>query len=442
LNEVGESTIDRSAAVLIATFGVVCALAAGFAVPPTLWAGAVIIFLAAMATPAVHRFTFTTLLPLWGVAVLAFPEAWRAPASAAIATLAVAAWLWSEESLGLRPAVVVGGALFAASRLIPRENLDVPNLLIVLGGVLLLCALAEEGRLTRLQFAVPFLLVTFVSAATWRSALLPLVGAAAVCAARSRSRLFVALTALLALLCGKMPVVLLLIPLRKFVLPAEDVPASNRAERRHFFLDVALCFALLAGASMLRPYAGGVLLLTALLLFAEARRARSSADDVLAFFVLPLVLFLPWSGGFASGFPLPAGVSLLVVGILGLMFVTAKASLLRHVLIASLLIVLIFLGAPRHVVTTESSLNRPLSAGESFIMTVDPPQPSLLVAASLSNGTSEKPGTVIGRIDVVTVEGKALARPLTIGDVADWGAFRDSSRLATRNRLPVFQPVT
>ncbi|HEY0593468.1 MAG TPA: hypothetical protein VGF40_16975, partial [Thermoanaerobaculia bacterium] len=77
-----------------------------------------------------------------------------------------------------------------------------------------------------------------------------------------------------------------------------------------------------------------------------------------------------------------------------------------------------------------------VGAGESFVLDAPLPSRAIDVVVSGANVSGLPAGTRIGTLQVVDAAGEAFARPIEVGDLADWGAFRPGDLFRTRNPLP------
>ena len=86
------------------------------------------------------------------------------------------------------------------------------------------------------------------------------------------------------------------------------------------------------------------------------------------------------------------------------------------------------------------SIARALAPSES--MPIDVPRHAQHVVVTVSGAQMArfKPGRVVGTIEAVDARGRTTSRPITIGDIADFGFTRREQFFASRNPLPRFSP--
>jgi len=86
------------------------------------------------------------------------------------------------------------------------------------------------------------------------------------------------------------------------------------------------------------------------------------------------------------------------------------------------------------------SIARALAPSESMAIDVPKRVRHVVVTASGAQMARLRPGRVVGTIEAIDARGRTTMRPITIGDVADFGFTRREQFFASRNPLPRFSP--
>jgi hypothetical protein len=86
------------------------------------------------------------------------------------------------------------------------------------------------------------------------------------------------------------------------------------------------------------------------------------------------------------------------------------------------------------------SIGRALAPSESMAIDVPRHVQHVVVTTSGAQMARFKPGRVVGTIEAIDARGRTTARPITIGDIADFGFTRREQFFASRNPLPRFSP--
>src|SRR5207302_4185667 len=81
-----------------------------------------------------------------------------------------------------------------------------------------------------------------------------------------------------------------------------------------------------------------------------------------------------------------------------------------------------------------------LAPSEAHAIDVPPHVRHAVVTASGGQMARLKPGRVVGTIEATDRRGHLTTRPITIGDIADFGFTRREQFFASRNALPRFSP--
>lgn len=397
---------------------------------PSLSAAMVLAAIAAYCASPERRVLVASILPLCAVSAIALSGASAIFVSAAAAALAVAAWLFESNEHHLSRALMMVATVSVVSRLMPFGAVTGtwPNVIVVVGTLAMLVALARARLVSRGDFAIVVLFMTVASASSVRASLIPLVAAVCIAAARRRSLPLLIVAALLAFICGKVALPLLL-------MPAGTILANAQTRVSAATLRVGACALLIPASAFVPPYAATMFLLTALLLFAD--ELNDVGANALAFVALSVVALLPWSGAVAGVFPLADNSpGVLLIAIASIVVASAdRRPALRHIGVA-LLAIVVFASPRLPVFFTRDAMQSPLRRGESIAVTIDPPASRVTVVASLTNGNSIPRGTSVGRVDALAADGKGFGGEIRVGDVADWGAFREEARRSERNGIP------
>jgi hypothetical protein len=161
-------------------------------------------------------------------------------------------------------------------------------------------------------------------------------------------------------------------------------------------------------ALLLRPALAMLYLIAALVLVATTTRTplRTALAIPPALFVSLWVVLFAWSGALIPFFPLPLWFER---------------------------------GEERH----RQLIGMALAPGESVVIHPDRRSAGLTLIGSGSNVSGLSAGTPVGRLDFVDQSGRGYRRNLAIGQVIDWGAFRQEHFFRARNPVPVIaaEPV-
>ena len=310
------------------------------------------------------------------------------------------------------------------------------------------CAVHPPRSLATLGMT-SFLLVVAIGLVTplapWDATLIPLVVAMAFFASRGFGRPQAAPTVamtivslLLALVVGKWMAAAVAIVLASAA--ARTYPGTANAVRRYGpYLPLVAAALVAALALFARPHPAVILVLIALLVLAREPGARSAslrASAVAGALLFGTIALSPWSGAAAAAFPLFAERGLWIP----FAAVAAAAALLPFprtgaiVGAAAFAAFALFLPkAPVHVEPVRTAI----APGESFVLAPPGPTRAVEIVISGANVSGLDAGTLLGRLDVVDAAGEAYARPIRVGDLADWGAFRSGDLFRTRNPLPL-----
>jgi hypothetical protein len=362
-----------------------------------------------------------------------------------------------------RQAAAIAVVVLVLLRWIPWRDVHlVPELIVLVGALLLLRSLSLDRGVGLLPLLAAMAAGLITPAEPGVAALFPAVCAGAVFAAESESWFVAIPTLMVALFSGKWLVTIALAPVvgvavaqwlttrRPADLGSQVIapPLSLRlfgslaALRTLLFAPGALrassaaraiaALALIVAAAVARPALAPLLTIAALLI-AMPRDRSSPLVGITATFGILILALAAWSGIPARMFPLPLPLSALVcvaaVAVLG-----AFSSLASGV--ATIAIIALVGSLLPAVSARREPLGRALSAGEVFELRLPPHVRSLSLIASGATLSHMKPGTAVGRLDLIDDRGAVLRRPLTIGDIADWGFLRRDHFFASRNALP------
>ena len=193
--------------------------------------------------------------------------------------------------------------------------------------------------------------------------------------------------------------------------------------------------ALLALSAFARPLPAFLLASTALILGVVSSRVRR-LSLVTAVFSLGLFSLAAWNGIVAASFPaaMPPALwgTLAIGGAVALLFPISVATSAIAAATAVLMFALIG-GAPA---ADLQQVEASLAAGESIIIRPQRSASSFAVIVSGANVAELETGTLVGSLRVVDSAGHGWSRKVTIGDLADWGAFREGFAFRTRNTIP------
>lgn len=192
-------------------------------------------------------------------------------------------------------------------------------------------------------------------------------------------------------------------------------------------------------ALFLRPSLGPAVVVTGLVLACSQVPCRSPVreNDALALPSLVvaglILMFFPWSGAIVarppSLFPL---TTLLVVAALSLLPPVFR----RY---SGLVGLMLFLSAALVVArpgVEVREIGRALAAGESTVIELPRDREPVEIRIAGANVADEGAGTLLGTVELLDSGGNGFSRPVRIGEVADWGAFRPEMVLGTWNPRP------
>ncbi|HUP65358.1 MAG TPA: hypothetical protein VM557_08770 [Thermoanaerobaculia bacterium] len=193
--------------------------------------------------------------------------------------------------------------------------------------------------------------------------------------------------------------------------------------------------ALLALSAFARPLPAFLLASTALILGVLGSRV-SRLSLVTALFSLGLFSIAAWNGIVAASFPAAMPPTLWGVmaigGAVALLIPTPVATSAVAAATAILMFAMIG-GAPA---ADLQQIEASLAAGESIVVRPQRSASSFAVVVSGANVADLEKGTLAGSLRVVDASGHGWSRRITIGDLADWGAFREGFAFRTRNTMP------
>jgi hypothetical protein len=86
------------------------------------------------------------------------------------------------------------------------------------------------------------------------------------------------------------------------------------------------------------------------------------------------------------------------------------------------------------------SIARALAPSEGMAIDVPAHVRHVVVTMSGAQMARFKPGRVVGTLEAIDARGRTMTRPITIGDIADFGFTRREQFFASRNPLPRFSP--
>jgi hypothetical protein len=459
-------------AALLAAAGGSAALAARAAGSPTPIDSAVPIHAAVVALAvaiAAERLASIVALgvPLLIVARFAIAsEAWRLEVYGLILAGAAALAIGSIVGDGRVPtgrAIGLLVATLALFRLVPFDGSRFAAELVVIAGAALLAgALSRRGQLALRDLAFAFVVGAVALSLPLRAAGFPALVAALAWFVIGPSIFSFAAIAAVTIVCGRwagplaaiaivspaiaarkemrfaaLPVVAsaanALASLRLFALLADPIAAASRRSSREI-VRIALLLLPAIAALFLRPALALMYVLAAAVMISAAAREECRDVGLTAVLALFLVMLAAWSGAAGALLPLPATlaavaaiVAIAIAGRIGL----EKIAL--GIAPAALFVAVVAM----HPAPPAASVMRKISlgVGESKSVTLLPPARQLVVVASAANLVTVTPGTRLGAIDLVDVNGRAYRRVIEAGDVSDWGGFRREHFFGTRAPL-------
>ncbi len=347
-------------------------------------------------------------------------------------------------------------------RWIPLESVHLLGEVAIATGVLLLIFALRRGD----EIAVlPMMLATAVGFLTpsvpGSVSLFPLLCAGLVMAVEWSSWIVAIPTLVVALIAGKWLFVIVALPLAVFaairlfsgdrtsvgVAMAVPLPirlaGSIAAARALLFAPGALAA---SGGAVAAASAGLIIfslaarptlapmVVAAALLLTVPRTAQTRLAAVTAAMSVLVLALMAWSGLSARVFPLPLPLPL-VASISAIAVCGLLSSLLAGAGAAALIASAGILMAPAAVHT--QGLGISLTPGQRYEVRLPPDVRSLSLIASGAAVSQLKPGTTLGRIELIDRDGHLLQRrSISIGEVSDWGFLRAEHFFSSRNSLP------
>lgn len=361
------------------------------------------------------------------VAIAFANDAARLIAYGAIISIVFAAAVLSalrEGTFDRRDAISLAIAAMAILRLIPLEGRRALVELVVFGGIAaLLLASSFRERVPLAAFGGILIVALLTPADPPRAALLPLLLTACCWFLRGGGVLALAAALPLAILGGRwaLPIALAAIAMR--LLEERGAPRSIR------WLFAA---GLVALGAFVRPSIAILYLASGVVLSVNRNDSRLPGAALLGY-ACAATLLIGWSGALIPGFPVPiTPLQLALAGGLLLLMLIPDGRLVA-IPAAVLFVVAISSFEPRlperHPVEVSLAAGEPLEIPIRHVRGVD-----LVISGA---NISELPrGSALGTIEVLTEHGGGFRRDVRVGDVADWGAFREGHRFRTRNPLP------
>ncbi|HEY5610726.1 MAG TPA: hypothetical protein VIL97_05950, partial [Thermoanaerobaculia bacterium] len=324
-------------------------------------------------------------------------------------------------------AISLAIVIVAMFRLVPLEGRRaIPELVVFAGLALLVLASSVRGRVPMDAMAVAVLAAILAPADPARASLFPLILAASCWFLRGGGLLAALAAVPLAIVAGG------------WALPVAGAAIVMRlVEERRGALAVRWLFAagLLALGIASRP-ALAVLYFASGLVFALNARDRSiELSSALVAYLSAAAILLGWSGVLFPAFPLPFSPAEAAL-VIGLVLLGALVDWKWISVPAAALFLFALVSFPPHV-ADRHPVEVALAPGQPIDIPPTRPTRSLDLVLSGANISHLEPGTVVGTIEVLTERGAGLRRQVRIGDVADWGAFREGHRFRTKNLLPL-----
>ncbi len=347
----------------------------------------------------------------------------------------------------------------------------------LLGACLLLAALTEafetkeegnerERRVSCVSLAIALIACVITPAHPVIAVSFPLLLAAAVWFTRQRSPQGAILLILTAALCGRWGALMALCILagtftrRLFMRSSPGSPMLAWPVVSHFFFSLTTplrfvlgfpfalrlgveleilipSFLLLVLSFVVRPQLAFFFLLAAAALLASSIRRpvnTGASLAVTAAFLVTIVAFFSWSGAFRAAFPLPLSLLAIasVAAIMAVPFLPGRLSSLAPFLAAAIFLV----GAGGEPPKISQDLESSLAAGESALIPLSRSTRHLTLGAMGINLSSLREGSPVGRIELVDGAGRGFGREVTVGELSDWGAYRDEQVFANWNPVP------
>ena len=377
-----------------------------------------------------------------------------------------------EGRIRTTDAAILVAILAVLTRALPWDPEVLLSIVVLVASAVGLCAAASrKGFLHTSSLLWIFAVLMAAPLAGNRTALFPLLAAAALLWLRGPSLFSFAFLVVVSLLAGKWGIPVLLAAVVSALWGERSVLRRGRVEAgaivpvlsgirvsfgallRGFSFDPAAaaelsgtssafgCFALLlwAAALLVRQPVGllyVVLGLSLLVLGSTAERGRLLLLPPL-FFSFCFILLFPWSGAVTATFPLPVAIAAMagLAAILLLPAIAGAGSLLRTVPVslvaAAALGVMVISELPAAHWQSVGSL-RVIRRGESVAMVVPGRTDEVRVVLSGGNIASLPAGVELGWLEVVDRQGMAFRTPLRVGDFADWGAGRRQHHFTSR----------
>lgn len=311
-------------------------------------------------------------------------------------------------------------------------------------------------------FLLTAALTAIAPAEPWKGALTPLAAAALVAAMRSGAIVTWGGAVGIALLVGRWAVAAVVLAAgaslvtgwmgrgsRAVVVPTVWLGSARAAGAALAFSPASIgdlagaplgrriaAFAILLLSLFARPFPSLALALTALLLVAgphgPAGRRLASIPAALG---SALLCFAAWSGIFDAGFPalIPttAWIALAAGGALAVLVPRLVAgALLAGALGAG---VVAFALVPPGAVLEVGAMIAP---GESVVLVPPARSDAVEIVMSGANVSNLGAGAPVARLRILGEQGEAWSRQVTIGEIADWAAFRSGNGFWTRNPVP------
>ena len=391
----------------------------------------------------------------------------------AATVFAAVALLLRNGRLDPARATVIAAACAAVLKLLPLSDLTISNLIVVAG-----VALFAASLFSKRESVPPVLLavVLLVAAATpihpVRASLFPLVLAALVWWLRSPSHLGAILALGAGFAAGKWAFLLVAVPLvsetivsrsnrregvvstlstipfrfqkaglavalRSILVVPGAVPALARASSS----TMVAALVMIGIGVTLRPWLATAWMLGAIvvILSRAALGGRDPFGQVTVVITLAVLILFSWSGVIVSFFPLPVSTPAVVAVVLIASFpAVIPLPRIGGVVVASAFFVL---AGGLGTFTTEGwtdgeRVEARVGAGESVAIAAPAGHRAVDLLLTGINLVDASAGVEIASVEILGRDGRAWRRPVWIGDVADWGAFRPGTGFATWNPVP------
>ncbi len=166
----------------------------------------------------------------------------------------------------------------------------------------------------------------------------------------------------------------------------------------------------------------------------EADQCGVLADLPALVLVGTILVFLPWSGAII---PRPPGPLPLLAVLLLAALALLPVSLRSWAGIAGAALFGAFLLTSHPAPPTDRILiDSYLAGGEQITIPVDPGAGELELRIAGANLGDAPPGYRVAKVEILGSDARGYARMITIGEIADWGAFRPGHVLETQNPRP------